>query len=156
MAPPRAFGAAWCSGARGTLDIARSALGAGGGLNSIHPRASGTNRRWRFLCSHVDIFALYIYIYICIGRARPPIIEPAISRDLAQKANDLITQNGTSDELWDLSLGHRPRFESDEFIEGIILMNLLETIAKRTLRLTFTFPKSGAVKFIGGATHILK
>ena len=105
---------------------------------------------------HMLIYSHYIYIYICIGRARPPIIEPAISRDLAQKANDLITQNGTSDELWDLSLGHRPRFESDEFIEGIILMNLLETIAKRTLRLTFTFPKSGAVKFIGGATHILK
>jgi len=51
MAPPGAFGTAWCSRARGALDIARGALGAGGRVNSIHPRASGTNSRRRSLHS---------------------------------------------------------------------------------------------------------
>ena len=40
---------AWCSGARGTLDIACSTLGAEGGVDSIHPRLSGSNRRRRSL-----------------------------------------------------------------------------------------------------------
>ena len=50
-APPPPPETAWCSRARGALDIARGALGAGGGVNSIHPRASGTNRRRRSLHS---------------------------------------------------------------------------------------------------------
>ena len=50
-APPPPPETAWCSRARGALDIARGALGAGGRVNSIHPRASGTNSRRRSLHS---------------------------------------------------------------------------------------------------------
>ena len=50
-APPPPPETAWCSRARGALDIARGALGAGARVNSIHPRASGTNSRRRSLHS---------------------------------------------------------------------------------------------------------
>ena len=75
-APPPPPETAWFSRARGALDIARGALGAGGRVNSIHPRAS-VQRLFYLTSRNLVVFInyniyyyninMYYYIIIYIG-----------------------------------------------------------------------------------------